>query len=493
MSSHRSIHNALLPIEDRTLSPVPGAERHGRIRDLFTFWFGPNITLLAVVNGALATAVYGQPFWLGALGLVLGNLAGAVVLALHSVQGARLGVPQLVQTRAQFGSYGAVLVIACVAVFSVGFGSVNLALAGQSLNALSGHFSVEGTIVVVAAASALLVVFGCDFMHSAARAMSWVGGAMLLLAFAWILGSGHLAAGFWQSGRATVAGFAETVSVAALWQISYAPYVADYSRYLPASTSARRAFWSSYAGTSAGSIAAMLLGAIIGVQTSDVVGGLLGLVHDGRFVVIGVFTACLALASAINIYGASMSVITIGQAFLPRGARGLTRNLKRKLPRQLSCWLTRKAIRPALAVIIAALATAGAIMSRTGFLVDFADITELLMYVLVPWTAINLVDYYLIKAGKYRVAEFLRADGGRYGRINWVAAGCFLGGVALELPFVRTPAFTGPAADALGGADISWLVCLAVVGPLYYLLAPLARPRSSAMAAEEKIVAATAS
>jgi hypothetical protein len=39
------------------------------------------------------------------------------------------------------------------------------------------------------------------------------------------------------------------------------------------------------------------------------------------------------------------------------------------------------------------------------------------------------------------------------------------------VPFLATHPYTGRIAKALGGVDISWLVALAVVGPLYYVLA----------------------
>ena len=35
---------------------------------------------------------------------------------------------------------------------------------------------------------------------------------------------------------------------------------------------------------------------------------------------------------------------------------------------------------------------------------------------------------------------------------------------------MSTAIYTGPAANMLGGADISWIVGLAVVSPVYYLL-----------------------
>ena len=41
-------------IEQRTIAQVPAGGRHGRVRDLFTIWFGSNVMLLTIVTGALA-------------------------------------------------------------------------------------------------------------------------------------------------------------------------------------------------------------------------------------------------------------------------------------------------------------------------------------------------------------------------------------------------------------------------------------------------------
>jgi NCS1 family nucleobase:cation symporter-1 len=91
--------------------------------------------------------------------------------------------------------------------------------------------------------------------------------------------------------------------------------------------------------------------------------------------------------------------------------------------------------------------------------------------VLVPWTAINLVDYYLLRHGRYDIASFFRADGGIYGRINGPAVTCYVVGILVQLPFIHSELYTGPAAKAIGGIDLSWLVGLAVTAPAYYWLA----------------------
>ncbi len=73
-------------------------------------------------------------------------------------------------------------------------------------------------------------------------------------------GAAHLASA---GGSFNWAGFLGMASVVGVWQLSYAPYVSDYSRYLPSSTSTRAAFWYTYAGTVLGVIGAMSVGAFL--------------------------------------------------------------------------------------------------------------------------------------------------------------------------------------------------------------------------------------
>ena len=58
-----------------------------------------------------------------------------------------------------------------------------------------------------------------------------------------------------------------------------------------------------------------------------------------------------------------------------------------------------------------------------------------------------------------------------YGRFNWVAIGSYVAGALIQVPFSATAVYTGPLAAAMGGVDISWIVGLAVVAPLYYFTA----------------------
>jgi NCS1 family nucleobase:cation symporter-1 len=104
----------------------------------------------------------------------------------------------------------------------------------------------------------------------------------------------------------------------------------------------------------------------------------------------------------------------------------------------------------------------------------------MLLYVLVPWTAINLVDYYLLRHGRYDVGAFFLRDGGMYGRVNGPAVTCYVLGTLVQLPWIASPLYTGPAARAMGGIDVSWIVGLAITSPAYYWLAKRSQAQKDA-------------
>ncbi|WP_263263115.1 cytosine permease [Pseudomonas sp. RIT-PI-S] len=438
-------------LELSTIQPIPASERHGRARDLFTIWFGSNIMLLTVVTGALAVTVFKLPLLPALVALIAGNLFGAVFMALHSAQGPQLGVPQMVQTRGQFGSYGSLLVVALVVIMYLGFFASNLVMGGQALHSRYPMFGTHLAIVLVGAISVVATVFGYRLIHAYTRLMSYLSGAVLLLCFAWILGVHGLPADVWQRNTFSTAGFLGTLSVAALWQLAYAPYVSDYSRYMPANTGSRAAFWSSYWGCCLGSILPMVLGVLVGLSADgDVIAGLIELTGPASTLVVAVFSVGIAATNAMNLYCGTLSTITVGQTLVPRWAAGA-----------LS--------RAVTALVLFGMALALALLGQDDFMLNYTNFILLLLYVLVPWTAINLVDYYLVAHGNYDVPSFFRRDGGIYGYFNWTAVGCYLLGVLVQVPFMATELYTGVVAKAIGGADIAWIVGLAVISPVYYL------------------------
>ena len=283
-------------LELSTIQAIPVSERHGRAQDLFTVWFGSNLMLLTIVTGGLAVTVYGLPFGWALTALAIGNLAGAVFMALHAAQGPTLGVPQMIQTRGQFGSLGSLLVVGIVILMYAGFLASNLVLGGQALASLVPGAPDAPGIGLVAVLSLIAAIFGYDLIHAYARLMTYVSSLVLLLAAVWIVGVHGLPGDFLTRNVVHATGILGTVSAAALWQIAYAPYVSDYSRYLPPDTGVRPAFWASYGGCVLGSFLAMALGATVGLAMPalGLVAGLAALTGGIAPLVLGVFSVGVA-------------------------------------------------------------------------------------------------------------------------------------------------------------------------------------------------------
>src|ERR1700740_1249388 len=150
-------------IEVRSIDYVPEAERHGALSSQFTLWLAANLQITAVITGALAVVFGGDVFW-SLVALLLGQLIGGAVMALHAAQGPKLGLPQVISSRVQFGVYGAVLPIVAVCLMYVGFSASGCVLAGQAIGRLLDVDDAAGiggfTILIV-----VVTTFGHRGIH----------------------------------------------------------------------------------------------------------------------------------------------------------------------------------------------------------------------------------------------------------------------------------------------------------------------------------------
>lgn len=441
-------------VEKHTIGYVPPEDRHGKVRDLFTLWFGTNIAPLPVVTGAAGVTVFHLNLVSCLVAVVVGHLVGGIFMALHSAQGPQMGIPQMIQSRGQFGSYGALIVVVIAAVMYLAFFASNIVLAGQSLHGIAEPVPVPVGIVVGALGSGLIAVIGYRFIHTLNKIATWVLGVGIVLGIAAIFVTG-VPSTFWSQGSFTVAGFLATVSLAALWQIAFAPYVSDYSRYLPAGVGVRATFNATYLGCTLGSILPFGFGAVVGLAMlsgTDVMTG----VHDTTgwlgTPLLALFLLSVISHNALNLYGTVLSMITCVQTFVAR-------------------WIPTARTRVLFSVAVMVAATYFAIGVSGNFISHFVDIVLALLVVLVPWTAINLIDFYLIHRGNYDLDSIFAADGGIYGRFNGKAILAYVVGILVQIPFMNTPLYAGPVAGRLDGADLSWIIGLVVTGPVYYLLA----------------------
>ncbi len=117
-----------------------------------------------------------------------------------------------------------------------------------------------------------------------------------------------------------------------------------------------------------------------------------------------------------------------------------------------------------------AVAVAIAYLGYKSFVTNLSNFLDVLLVIFIPWSAVNLVDYFWVRRGRYDVASFFTPDG-LYGKFSWRGLLAYAIGLAAEWPFVSQPDYTGPLVKTLGGADISWLVGWFVAAFVYLLLA----------------------
>ena len=460
----------LAGVEVRSIDYVPLNERHGKVWSQGPLWFMSNAQIATLAVGTFSITGGGNLIW-SILAIISGVLFGTFFMAFHSAQGPQLGLPQMIQSRPQFGYVGALLVWAFAYLQYAGFNIFNTILAGDAL-----HSTIHGPskmwIVVATVVAAVVALVGYDLIHGVER---WLTAGFLVIFGILTIGICTLnyPAGSFDLGGFKWTPFLIQFGAVAGYQISWAIYVSDYSRYLPPSVTVRLTFLWTYWGSALGAIWLMCLGAALAAWAGGSFETIASIKEAGDHVFSGfgaialIFsTLGLISVTALNMYGGSLTLISAIDSF--------------------------KKIRPTAKLRIltigftAVLSLIPALLIGENFLTNFEDFLLLVLYLFIPWTAVNLVDYYVVRRGHYAIAEIFNPHG-LYGRWGWRGITAYLVGFAAMLPFLSTSKYTGFVAAALNGADISMFVGLPVAGILYWVLA-----KSIDVAGETRIAQAEA-
>ena len=462
-------------IEVHSIDYIPQSERHGKVTDQFTLWFLGNANLATLAVGLIAMGL-GLPLLWVLVAIILGEIFGTFFMAFHSVQGPRMGIPQLLQSRPQFGYFGALIPQAVGLFLYIGFNVFNTLIAGAALAAVTG---IDGdiSILLMAAAALILTIGGYDWIHFVQK---W--GTYLFLIVFGIFTVGVLLTGnppaSQVSGDFAWTPFLVVIVIVASYQVSQAPYVSDYSRYLPRSSTVRSTFLWSYFGSTAGSFWMIALGAFLLASYPDTAS--IGAVEAGGDAIFNGFgtivltTALVGLVSviALNLYSGSLAMLAAVDTVVPIKPSVATRAI-------------------AIGVILV-LGTAGSLLLPDDFLGSYNVFLVILLYSLIPWTAINLVDFFFVRRGDYAILEIFRKNG-IYRAWNWRGLLAYVVGIAVMVPFFAIfngadEVFLGPVARALDGADLSLFIGLPVSAIVYWLLC-----RNLDLTEERQLAAAEAS
>jgi nucleobase:cation symporter-1, NCS1 family len=443
--------DAFLKVETRGIDAVPEAERHGRPRELAYLWAGAFVNYASLLTASLLTTYYGLGVWDGLLAVVIGTLAGAVILGLLSNTGPKSGQPQIVFTRGIFGRRGAYPGAVLTLFLGVGWFAVDTviaALAGVQLLQivgiapdLAGKFLFPW-VLLIAAVSVAVAVYG----HRTIKVFETFGAVafagLSLLLFILLAGHFHWSAGPSAAGAdypgAFVLGIMSCFALVASWY----PFASDYSRYLPTSSPVRTVTWWPVLGVTVPMVLLGLFGLLVPTIDPKLAGSSGVLAVITQHAPAAVAAAFFVFVILGEIWANYLDVYTAGLVSQTLGIR-------------LQRWQT------ALAAGILGAAIATVAVVGTDFHLFYEDFL-ILTYLWAPaWAAVVLLSFFVVGRGK-PVAALLA----------WVL------GSAVSLLFVNYPnlfAAVFPDAhfpnqgliDALHGADISGAVSVVVAAAAY--------------------------
>jgi purine-cytosine permease-like protein len=380
----------------------------------------------------------------------------------------------MIQSRPQFGYIGALLVWLFAYVQYAGFNVFNTILGGEAMSR-TAHGATKLWVVILTVVALVIALAGYDLIH---KAEQWLTYAMIVIfgIFTVTLFLIHYPAGTFDVGAFKASPFLGQFGVVAGYQISWAIYVSDYSRYMPPDVTVRKTFLWTYWGSAIGGAWMMIVGSVLaawagksfdgtGIAELESVGNH---VFDGFGAVVLVLAALgLVSVTALNMYGGSLTLISAVDSF------------KKVRP--------TPALRAVTVGLTAVLSVIGALAATKNFLGNFNNFLLLILYLFIPWTAVNLVDYYIVRRGHYAIAEIFNPRG-MYGRWGWRGILAYLISFAAMTPFFDVGTlYEGAAAKALGNADISFFIGLPVAAILYYVFT-----RPVDVAAETRVAQAEA-
>ena len=453
-------------IEPGGIEYIAEEERHGRPRQLFWTWASPNLEFATVYIGVLPIVLFGGGFWATAVALLVGTALGSVTHGLLSVMGPRLGVAQMVESRAGFGFSGNLL--------PAGLNALTSGAGWVAVNSVSGAFALQtfctaihlpqpaftlalGIIVLIEIAIAFT---GHNFIHAIER---WV------FPFLAVVFAASCVAIFWHTRAGTgfdasapaatggpVGAFMIAVFLAFAYAVSWNPYASDYSRYLARSTDPLRVALAAGLGL----LISCAVLEIAGAGLATVAGTSWGpsAVPTGQFVkplpevlaIVAPLAICVGAiaANVLNLYSGAMSFLSMGIRIPARWRR---------------------------AIVAVGFGVVGFLVGTTGQAGPggkYEDFLSFNTYWIVPFLGVVITDW-VMRHGRLRTPLVFDRR-----HRNWPGVAAFLLGVAACIPFMNQTLFTGWVATALPQTgDLSFVAGFVVSAAAYWLLS---RGRSAA-------------
>jgi purine-cytosine permease-like protein len=443
-------------VEGHGIDVIPDEERHGKPSDLFSFWLGSNVIFTYLLLGGILIEL-GLSLWVAVVIALVFNLAWNLVGVL-TVPGPRTGTANMVVSRAQYGFQGNKLSCLFSWIVNVGYEGVDFAIAALAAYSLFEFWGwhvntfakvvILGVIIVVSFAVGL---YGHATIFLFQKIFAWaLGVASIFFAIFMI---GHVKFGYHPSpaphGSVLVASILIAISVVLSGPLSY-PIGSDYSRYLPASTSAGKVVWWTFLGGYIPTVVLTIIGilAATAVDPTDFTTSIRGIVPGWFYpIFLLIVVAGVVCNSILSVYSSGLALQALG---VP-------------LARSRTVWID--------VVFGTALAVYGVLIA-SNFLTVLQNFLLWSVYWYAPFFGIYVTELILTK-GWYDGHELQRV-GGRYWfdrGYRWRGVAALVIGMVFTALCSNTPYLKGAISTHwLSGGDISAIGGFVVAGAIYWAL-----------------------
>ena len=414
-----------------SIEPVPPRYRFLRGIDYFVLWSSLGVGLLVFSAGSFLT---GAKFSDAILAIIVGSVAGSLLLALAGKIGSDHAVPSLISTRPSFGVHGAYLPAILNVMQLIGWTTFEIMIMSKAAEMLAGKLiPFYVWTIIIGAFVALLGISGplTVVKNWLGKFAIWISYASSIIIIIHLLAVGNLSKVLSSSGNGM--SFFSALDIVIAMPISWMPLAADYNRFAKES---KGAFKGTFIGFTLTNILFYFGGVMLGV--SDVV----GIIAAIQSIFFGFLLLILLVDEADNafadVYSAAVS----------------TQSIFRKI-KQL--------------YLIIGFTTLSTVLAMTISIANYETFILLIGAVFVPLFGVVLSDYYIVKRRRYTESIMYSASNGDASKIGYPAIIAWSIGVLLYYLLSSLSPIYIPNWPPIGATIPSFIVsALLYIGMMYY-------------------------
>ena len=450
-----------LNLELNSINFIKEEERGGKPSSLFWPWCGANVSLLALSYGAFFLG-FGISFSQVAIAAVLSVVLSFVLVGVSSLAGKKSNAPTMTLSRAAFGVRGNIVPGFLSYLIFVGWETVLVALATlatETVFARLGHLDHNLARIIGFLIAVGLTVFGGVLgFHVIMKLQKWLTIATAVMTIGYILLTmSHVD---WSKVSSLHGGSLQAFIGAIIFGITgvglgWVNSAADYSRYLPRTSSSRSVIGWTVFGSSWVPVILIIYGALLAGSSKDLndkimmdpVGALTSLLPTWYLIPFAIVAVLGLIGGAIlDLYSSGLALVSIG------------------LP-------VRRHVAASIDATIMLLGTIYIVWHASNFIGPFQGFLITLGVPIATWSAIFVADV-MMRKRDYAEAE-LFIPTGRYGAWNFrsiilTVVGSIIGWGFVTNTFASWLSWQGYFMGAIGGKNGTW--ASANVGVIFALI-----------------------